>query len=414
MRTIILLIVLIISSFSLAVEIRGYKAYSPDWEIRNYPPPDKPFFKLYAHGGLKGMSCGAESLAFYNFAMDFNLQALQDLFTNWKDMAFPLAIYTLASYFPVVKEALVGAEYLADTVASLKNFNCESAMKMINTYNKKTSKIVRACVLKRVSDHSSNPIPNIWTASQKDIEEAVKGVPEDEIRKAYDYCMNNATLLDALPNISQINKYLQKYNPRKWLMCNYVSKLGLRDLGDRYNADRTLLTSGGDVKTLAQVFALAVTPEFIIDEHTKKLMLKPIEVSGRPLDAATLEEIIQQSVDDDFNDLMSYLDSSYSLYIDKVKTMNNKYYISNTDRLLGEFGLIWHVNKAMKDVWDGHNGDYEMYARSKELLDKYIRKLKKQYKLLKEASVKRLARQIYVQAETMNKSKELFGNMECK
>lgn len=227
MKKTVILITLLLSISSFAIEIKGNKAYSPDWEIKGYPDNNKPFFKLYAHGGLKGIGCGAESLAFYNFAMDLNLDALQNLITNWKSMAFPLAIYSLASYFPVVKEALVGAEYLADEVSQLKNFNCESALKMINTYNKKTSKIVRACVLKRISDHSSNPISNIWTATQKDIEEAVKGVPESEIKSAYDYCMNNATLLDALPDTSSINKYLKKYNLRKWIMCNYASKLGL-------------------------------------------------------------------------------------------------------------------------------------------------------------------------------------------
>ncbi len=403
----LLLIVLLITTNIFAVEIRGYKAYSPDWEINYSPPPDKPFFKLYAHGGLKGMSCGAESLAFYNFAMDLNLEALQDLLENWKDIAFPLALYTLGTYFPVVKEALVGAEYLADNVAQLKNFNCESAMNMIKTYNKKGSKIVRACVLKRIGRHL-----NIWTATQEEIENAVKDVSESEIRSAYDYCMNNATIFDALP-IPDINKYLKKYNPRKLIMCKYASKLGLDDLGDKYNADRTLLSGGTDIKTLAQVFALAVTPEFIIDNHTKRLMLKPIEVDGKILDSSTLSDILKTTVDEDFNNILSFLDRPLNVYLDRVKTMNNKYQINNSDNLLAEFGLIWTVNRKLLDIWDGHNGDYETYARGKELLNKYIRDLKKQYLLLKEYNVRKMAREMQLKAKHMSKSKELFGNLEC-
>jgi len=358
------------------LKVESYGEYSPDWELPPITNSSIPVFSANVQGSLKGMSCGWKATAFYRLAMMLNTDNLQTLIDNWRGLAFPLALYTISTYFPLVKEALVGAEYLSDFIASLTNLNCESAMKMIEEYNKKTSKIVRACVLKRLGKNI-----NIWTATPSQIEEALQDVSEAQIREAYDYCMNHASLLDAFP-LPDVAKWLKTFNPRKWIMCDYVKAFHLQDLGKEYTADKKILIEGGDITTLAKLYLLAITPEFIIDSHTKQVLLKPIYINDgkgkkEPVNLTTLGRVIREKVDKDFQTLEKALDGDLDDFIAKVKEMNDKYYVENTPDLLAYFRLWWYVYRRYKTA--EARGDTYLATRLLISLKDYENALKRQY-----------------------------------
>jgi len=336
-----LLIVSLVGSLTFAGNWEWKKAeeYSPSWELPDSYGERLPVFKAHVEGGLKGWSCGYQATAFYKLAMQLNVDNLRRLINNWKDLAFPLALYTVATYFPVVKEAMVGAEYLSDTIATLSNMNCRATMKMIETYNKKTSKIVRSCVLKRLGKNL-----NIWTATPEQIERALANVSEEQIREAYAYCMNHASLLDALP-LPDVQKILREYNPRKLIMCNYIKALGLKDLGKEYVADKKILTTGGDLKTLAKLYLLAITPEFIVDSNTKEILLKPIKLNdGTPVNLQTLGKILNSSVKEKLKNLEKKVLNGEDLetFLGDVENLLKEYSLKPTEGIKAYF-LVWYT-----------------------------------------------------------------------
>ncbi|GEM_PF-2504283 len=335
----LLLVPLVGTVFAGNWEWKKAAEYSPSWELPDSYGERLPVFKARIGGGLKGWSCGYQATAFYNLAMQLNLDNLRRLLNDWKNLAFPLVLYAVSTYFPVVKEAMVGAEYLSDTIASLSNMNCRATMEMIETYNKKTSKIVRACVLKRLGKNL-----NIWTATPQQIERALANVSEEQIREAYTYCMNHASLLDALP-LPDVQKILKEYNPRKLVMCNYIKALGLKDLGREYVADKKILIQGGNLKTLAKLYLLAITPEFIVDSKTKRILLKPIKLSdGTPVNLSTLENILNSSVKERLLNLETKVINGLSPedFLKEVDDILSSYSVKPNEGIKAYF-LLWYA-----------------------------------------------------------------------
>jgi hypothetical protein len=397
--------------FSTPPKVELYGEYSPEWELPDTGGGSLPVFSAHIKGNLKGMSCGWQATAFYRLAMMLNTDNLQQIIDNWKSLAFPLALYTVATYFPIVKEAMVGAEYISDMIASLANVNCQSAMKMIEAYNKKTSNIVRACVLKRLGKNI-----NIWTATPSQIQKALSDVSEAEIRKAYDYCMNHASLLDALP-LPDVKKWLKKLNPRKWIACNYIKAFGLKDLGKEYNADKKILVEGGSLETVAKLYLLAITPEFIIDERTKQVLLKPIYLTEKgkkePINLVTVGKVIDEKVDRDFKHLEEVLKSGASLeeFISEVEKLNDKYYVKTTDDLLAYFRLWYYAYKRYERAKSA--GDEYFALRIKTSLKTYERALKKQYANWAKRNMLQYALDYLTKVEAMAKNQQITGALSC-
>jgi hypothetical protein len=399
-----------LSGFSKNLKIDTYGEYSPDWELPDdFGADSLPVFSAHIKGNLKGMACGWQATAFYRLAMMLNTDNLQQIIDNWKSLAFPLALYTVATYFPIVKEAMVGAEYISDMIASLSNMNCQSAMKMIEAYNKKTSKIVRACVLKRLGKNI-----NIWTASPSQIEKALSDVSEAEIRKAYDYCMNHASLLDALP-LSDVKKWLKKLNPRKWIACNYVKAFGLKDLGKEYNADRKILVEGGNLETVAKLYLLAITPEFVIDERTKRVLLKPIYLTDHgkkmPVNLTTLGGVLREKIDKDFKKLEERVKGNLNGFIDTVKQLNEKYYVRNTDDILAYFKLWWYAYKRYEQA--RREGNELLAQRILISIKDYENALKRQYYRWAERNMLQMALDYLNKVEAMAQNQDITGAIGC-
>ncbi len=401
----VLLTVLFIFGFSYATSwttYDTYKSFKPQWEIKT-TKSEVPVFSIHVEGRLRGATCGIESSAFYRLSMMLNKDTLDDLVHNWKSLALVASFYTLGTFFPILKEAMVGAEIIADNIAKLRNLDCNSAMEMMNHYYKGTSRIVRSCVLKRI-----DPKLNVWSASKKEIAEAIEKAGEPKVKEAYNYCMNNANLFDVFNTNEELSKWLKLNNLRRWIACNYVSAFGLKDLGSKYEA-KDMLLNGGDALTMAKIGLLAITPEWIVDKRTKRLILKPIvDESGNPINISKLEEIIKGGVDKEIDKLVAYLwttpPDTVSFYND-LKDMNDKFFIDN-EKVRPYFDFIVLTITKIKEL--ERKGETIKATELKALLDDYLDTLKENYYLLKVQSVRNKLYEYYNQMK-MKKQAEKVG-----
>ena len=375
--------------------INEYGEYKPEWEINAQTNSEVPLFKIKAQGRIGGIGgCGIQSTAFYRLAMMLNKDTLKELLENWENLAFIGVLYTIGTYFPIVKEAMVGAEMIANTIASLKNLNCQSATRMMSSYFKRTSALVRACVANRLGGNV-----NPWELDSDKIKKIIEkaGVSEGKIANAYYYCMNNASILDSFDlRSASFRKWLNKKNLRKWIVCNYVSAFGMQDLGDRYSLSSTLIY-GGDAKTMAQIALLAITPEWIVSKRDKDWILTPKKIqldTGEEVSPELLFDILKKSVDNDFKTLIQYAkNGEEEEFYNKVDQMNRKFYIKNED-VLPYFDFIYLGYRAIQKFES--EGRYDKARQLKPIMESYVSKFKGQYYLLKKKAVeKQIVKQFY-------------------
>lgn len=401
----VLALLLVVFSISQASrwDIDEYKdEYKPDWEIKAETNSEVPLFKIKGQGKIGGIGgCGIQATAFYRLAMYLKKDTLKEIVDKWDELALIGILYTIGTYFPIVKEAMVGAEMMANTIASLKNLNCQSAMKMMTSYYKRTSSLVRACVANKLGGNV-----NPWELDPKKLEKLIKekGVSEGELSNAYYYCMNNASLTDSFSLSSEaFKKWLDKHNLRKWIACNYVKLFGMKDLGNKYSLSYTFLR-GASGATMAKVALLAITPEWIVTESEKGYILTPKKIvmgDGTEVDPYFLYHLLKQIVKDDFKELISYAkkgdeDSFYS----KVENMNKKFYIKNKD-VLPYFDFMYLGYRAMERYKE--RGLYDKYRKLKSIMYPYTKKFMKQYYLIKK---RRLVKEIRKQFNSFKRRVE--------
>lgn len=393
-------------------DIQYGQKFDPNWEINAQTNSEVPIFQIGGQAKIGGIgSCGIQSTAFYKLVMSLNKDTLQDLINNWQNLAFVGALYTVGTYFPIVKEAMVGAEMIANTIASLKNLNCQSAMNIMTTYFKgSSSDLVRACVANKLGEKAGIKV-NPWELTEDKLRQIIEkaGATENAISSAYYYCMNNANLFDSFSfNSDALKKWLDKNNLRKWITCNYVSAFGMQDLGDRYSLSKAFL-KGGDAKTMAQVALLAITPEWIITTADKEKILKPktIEVDGRPLSPEYLFNLLKEGVDEDFNKLIEYAkNGDEKSYYALVRQMNEKFYL-NSNEVLPYFDYMYLSFLTLKQYEDAKN--YQKVLQLEPILKSYVASFKRQYYEIKKRSVEKQIVSQYMQAKQRYEAFKVAG-----
>lgn len=103
--------------------------------------------KAGAKWGTDGSACGLNVFANYLYGMKTNIKALKDFIEDWSQSLPAVSLYALATYMPVAKEVLMGAEMMSNAVAKLQGFNCQTAMQYIKEMNMTDSVLVKRCVV---------------------------------------------------------------------------------------------------------------------------------------------------------------------------------------------------------------------------------------------------------------------------
>lgn len=359
--------------------IDDVKSFSPRWEINNSRPNTTvDVFRFNNNGRVGGLgSCGLQATAFYRLAMMLNKDTLQDIINNWQNLAFIGALYIAGSYFPILKEAMVGAEMIANGIARLRNVNCDSAAKEMNNYLRETSDLVRACVLKRIGMNAS-PF-SLDTASIQSYIES-NNIQEKKIQEAYAFCMNNATVFDAFNIGSQdLGKWLDRFNLRKKMFCGMVNTLGMQDFGDRYSYSSSLI-NGSDVKTMAQLVLISITPEWIIDQKDKDILVRKKAVyytdskgNSIQVDSSTMPYMLRDIVDKEFEGMINDLNNgNYKGFYQKADSLITRYNL-NKDKVMPYFDFMYLSTLYQKKF---EKEDKIRYVKLKNVYDDYVKSLK--------------------------------------
>jgi hypothetical protein len=228
-----------------SIEIRG-DLYNKLGLPRGEGPGDLTLFQGKLGGGLTPPvgACGLNAASSFIAGLEAvkNLGGLQGFINNWQSAGTALALYALATYLPVAKEVLLGANMLSNFVAQLRGFSCSQAMEAIKELNYQDSYLIKRCIAKRLG----------ISADKVDV---VRTKDPDEWYDAYRKCLNSASLVDLLGGQDEANKYLNFISPRSLARCY----LGVN------RAPTPEEVANADLQTRAKYFLYMVLPDISID-----------------------------------------------------------------------------------------------------------------------------------------------------
>jgi len=174
-----------------------------------------------------------------------NLGGLQDFINNWQSAGTALALYALATYLPVAKEVLLGANMLSNFVSQLRGFSCSQAMEAIKEFNYQDSYLIKRCIARKLG------------VSAENVDVARSSNPR-EWYDAYRECLNSASLVDLFGgDKSEAERYLRFISPRSLARC-YLG------VNRRPTPEEV---ANADLQTRAKYFLYMVLPDVSMDAN---------------------------------------------------------------------------------------------------------------------------------------------------
>jgi hypothetical protein len=325
-------------------------------------PGDLTLFQGKLGGGLTPPvgACGISAASSFIAGLSdiVNLGKLQDFINNWREAGTALALYALATYLPVAKEVLLGANMLSNFVAQLRGFSCSQAMEAIKEFNYRDSFLIKRCVAKRLG----------ISAKDADVmsRDVIEKVGPDRWYAEYRWCLNDASLVDLLGGQDEAKKYLNFISPRSLARCYLgVSK-----------APTPEEIANADLQTRAKYFLYMLLPDISLDSRGL-LRVRTVEIvdtrTGRRR-PATLVDVVNIHTEDfekNFNELVENLkrvvkyDTDYETDLEAVKgkleKFEEKYGITVQD-LAGMLILVLKIRDLMEReiTANGNVGDKEL------------------------------------------------------
>jgi len=245
-------------STSYNVSISGgsttYYMYLPQQQatpFQNYNPPQWNLFNsnvlslgnlaLGAGSGLYQMSLANPQQLLGGFSNILNPQTLTGL-------GLASILYTVGTYAPVLKEAMVGADNISKQMAMFTSQGISAMQNAINSLPSGVQQAVQACVTynltggQQFSGLSLNQVSSYLGSST---------ASQSAFNSLVDTCMQGQSIVQTFNgNIQAINSYLNQFNPRTW-MADDIQQAGLI-LGSNSNlyASDTLANSSANLTAL--------------------------------------------------------------------------------------------------------------------------------------------------------------------
>jgi hypothetical protein len=223
-------------------------------------PGDLSLFQGQLGGGLTPPvgACGINAASSFIAGLSAvaNLGQLQEFINNWQSAGTALALYALATYLPVAKEVLLGANMLSNFVAQLRGFSCSQAMDAIKEFNYQDSFLIKRCIAKRLG----------VSADRVDV---VRSSNPREWYEAYSYCLRSASLVDLFGgDKGEAERYLSFISPRSLARCY----LGVN------RAPTPEEIANADLQTRAKYFLYMVLPDISMDANGL-LRIRTVEIT---------------------------------------------------------------------------------------------------------------------------------------
>jgi len=212
-------------------------------------PGDLTLFQGQFGGGLTPPvgACGINAASSFIAGLSSiaNLGGLQEFINNWQNAGTALALYALATYLPVAKEVLLGANMLSNFVAQLRGFSCSQAMEAIKEFNYQDSFLIKRCIAKRLGISAENV-------------DVVRSTDPDRWYQAYRACLNSASLVDLFGgDRGEAERYLKFISPRSLARCY----LGVN------RAPTPEEIANADLETRVKYFLYMVLPDISMDSN---------------------------------------------------------------------------------------------------------------------------------------------------
>ena len=148
-----LILVLSLLTFASAqAEVTVNKKYytSTGIEVEDIQIPNTTLFKYQGRTEYDADTQGCSVIAqlYSSLGLSKNLSAVKDIFENWKEVILAGTIYSLATQFPYIKEALVSTQFISDFLAQVGGMGCSQVFSFINKVNGVSYEAVADCMNK--------------------------------------------------------------------------------------------------------------------------------------------------------------------------------------------------------------------------------------------------------------------------
>ncbi len=274
-----------------------------------------------AGAGMGNIACGDIGNITAALGLQLNEQSIKDLVSNWKSKALPLGMYFLGTSVPVVKEVIVGARALTQKAAQLSMASCESMMQSIDRMNLQDSKLVQACLDRRVT----------------------KGSSDAEIRAAKDFCMRNPQTLSVVDvfggDESKIAQYLSFLDPQSFARCAMFNQ-GIKDIDNMTSEELGNMSFNDRMMNLG----VLLLPSVSLSAQDGSFRVNSLKIDGKTLSILQYWEKVRQDMARDVERLISIMRTADNpaIITSAVESFGNKYNLDMSGvSLLLELFAIW-------------------------------------------------------------------------
>ncbi|WP_457601564.1 hypothetical protein [Hydrogenivirga sp.] len=331
-----------------------YEGKSPDGTYRieekvqtNIPiirsKPMKQSYELFrgkagANWGANGSACGLNVFANYLYGLKTNIKALESFIEDWTQSIPAVALYALATYMPVAKEVLMGAEMLSNAVARLQGFNCQTAMKYIREMNMADSVLVKRCVMTLAKKDGTD-------VSDYD---SLKKTDPDKWWGWYKRCLNEGSVFDLLEP-SDKSEWQKKLSLRRTIRCALFGDKPWSEIVKDMESGWTT----GSIAERAKVLLYVTAPEFEFSGAATGLGKVKLGGEGISFGSGDTVSDIRSLLDELLNqqlstDISSLIDVALNAHISCTSTSTTPEacdtLLSDLEKEINTFEKKWNVD----------------------------------------------------------------------
>jgi len=321
-KLIVTLSLFFLSTTALADTYHVKKKYytSKGIEVEDVVIPNTTVFEYKGKSGydVKNQGCSAIASLYSQLALEKNLDAIKNVFDNWKSIALPLTIYAIATQFPIVKEALVSSQFMSDFLASLGGTSCEEAMQFINRMNGISKEAVTECMKKWSDTCNKSSDPNKCF------------LEHCGVHKSWYEMITGKTFSDLLKDneaLKKVSQVLAMVNPKTAVECAVGVHVSTSMTKEQFEEQVAKLEEDGmnEVQAKTLLFLMSTIPQVKISSNGMGLDIPKID--GKVVTITSGLKMLQEDLLNDLDNLLSYIETAKNRdeIKEKVKEFAAKY-----------------------------------------------------------------------------------------
>ena len=324
-RLFCLVTVFLLSSVSYADTYQVKKKYytSEGIEVEDVYIPNTTVFKYSGKKGydVKTQGCSVIASLYSQLALEKNLGVVKNVFENWKSIALPLAIYAVATQFPVVKEALVSSQFMSDFLAQLGGTSCESAFNFVNKVNGISKDAVAECMRKWTPTCESSPDPNKCF------------LEHCGVHKSWYELVTGKTFSNLLKDksaLKKVSEVLAMVNPRTAVECAMGVHVSTDMSKEEFDEQVGVLESKGMSRVEAKTFLILASTIPKVNINSSGMGIEVPKIDGKAVTITRGLKLLQEDMLSDLQKLLSDIESSETEeeVKEKVSEFSSKYGIT--------------------------------------------------------------------------------------